>query len=203
VKKESQSSAPSREKDRETPRESGRDARRESSRDPERESPPGSMRESSGSMRDSPPGSLRESSLVRRHLRIGWLAILVFLSLGIVLEALHGFKVDAYLNVANETRRLMWTLAHAHGVLIGVLHLGFAFTLRELDAPSTGWPRIVSSCLSGATVLLPCGFLLGGVVTYGGDPGRGILLVPVGAVLLFTAVLITLVQAQKSGKRGG
>jgi hypothetical protein len=134
---------------------------------------------------------------VRRHLVLGWLAVLVFLSLGIVLEALHGFKVDAYLNVAHETRRLMWTLAHAHGVLIGVLHLGFAFTLRELDAPATGWPRSVSLCLSGATVLLPGGFLLGGAVTYGGDPGRGILLVPVGAALLFTAVLITMLQARK------
>jgi len=139
----------------------------------------------------------RDALLVRRHLRIGWLAILVFLSLGIVLEALHGFKVDAYLNVANETRRLMWTLAHAHGVLLGVLHLGFAFTLRELDATSLAWPRTPSLCLSGATVLLPLGFLLGGAVTYGGDPGVGILLVPVGAALLFAAVTITLVNVRR------
>jgi len=137
------------------------------------------------------------ASLSSRHLRLGWVTILVFLSLGIVLEALHGFKVDGYLNVANETRRLMWTLAHAHGVLIGVLHLCFAFTLRALDAESAGWPRTVSLCLRGATVLLPGGFLLGGVVTYGGDPGRGILLVPVGAALLFAAVLITGLQAAK------
>ena len=136
-------------------------------------------------------------SLVRRHVQIGWVAILGFLSLGIVLEALHGFKVDAYLNVANETRRLMWTLAHAHGVLIGVLHLGFAFTLREVGAPSVGWPRNVSLCLTGATVLLPLGFLLGGAVTYGGDPGRGILLVPVGAALLFAAVLLTILNTRK------
>jgi hypothetical protein len=141
-------------------------------------------------------GTVRESPLVRRHLRVGWVAILAFLSLGIVLEALHGFKVDLYLNVANETRRLMWTLAHAHGVLIGVLHLGFAFTLRELDAPASGWPRTASLCLSGATVLLPSGFLLGGAITYGGDPGRGILLVPVGAALLFAAVLITILHTK-------
>lgn len=145
---------------------------------------------------DAPP---RETSLIRRHVHLGWLAILVFLSLGIVLEALHGFKVDLYLNVANETRRLMWTLAHAHGVLIGLLHLCFAFTLRELGAPTSGWPRTVSLCLIGASVLLPGGFLLGGAVTYGGDPGRGILLVPVGAVLLFAAVLILVWQARKRG----
>ena len=157
----------------------------------------GAARESRDSTtRESRDGTMREPPLVRRHLRVGWVAILVFLSLGIALEALHGFKVDAYLNVANETRRLMWTLAHAHGVLIGVLHLGFAFTLRELDAPASGWPRTASLCLSGATVLLPSGFLLGGAITYGGDPGRGILLVPVGAALLFAAVLITILHTK-------
>ena len=68
--------------------------------------------------------------LVRRHLRVGWWAILFFLTLGVVLEALHGFKVPWYLNVANETRRLMLTLAHAHGVLVGLLHIAFAATVR-------------------------------------------------------------------------
>lgn len=143
------------------------------------------------------PGSAPAASLVRRHLRLGWLAILVFLTLGIVLEALHGFKVDWYLNVANETRRLMWTLAHAHGVLIGILHLGFAFTLRELDLESTPWTRIASPCLTGATVLLPGGFFLGGVMVYDGDPGVGVLLVPVGAILLLVAVALVNLRITK------
>jgi hypothetical protein len=133
-------------------------------------------------------GGAISTPLVRRHLRLGWLAILVFLTLGIVLEALHGFKVDWYLNVANETRRLMFTLAHAHGVLIGLLHLGFAFTLRELELESARWTRTASPCLTGATVLLPGGFFLGGAMIYDGDPGVGILLVPVGALLLLVAV---------------
>ena len=145
------------------------------------------------------PDSSPETSLVRRHIRLGWLAVLVFLTLGIVLEALHGFKVDWYLNVANETRRLMWTLAHAHGVLIGLLHLGFAFTLRELDAEDAKWTRTVSPCLTGATVLLPGGFFLGGVMVYDGDPGVGILLVPVGAVLLLVAVGLLNLRVTKRG----
>jgi hypothetical protein len=136
-------------------------------------------------------------ALVRRHLRHGWLAILVFLTLGIALETMHGFKIDWYLNVANETRRLMWTLAHAHGVLFGVLHLAFAFTLRELEAEIASWTRTVSLCLSGATVLLPAGFFLGGVMVYGGDPGVGILLVPVGALLLLVAVGILSLRVTK------
>ena len=143
----------------------------------------------------SPEGA----TLVRRHLREGWLAVLVFLTLGIALEAMHGFKIDMYLNVANETRRLMWTLAHAHGVLLGVLHLGFAFTLSELELESARWTRIVSPCLTGATVLLPGGFFLGGVMVYDGDPGVGILLVPVGALLLLAAVLTLNLRLTKRG----
>jgi hypothetical protein len=45
--------------------------------------------------------------------------------------------------------------------------------------------------LFGATILLPAGFLLGGVQIYAGDPGLPILLVPVGAILLFAAVALT------------
>ena len=41
-----------------------------------------------------------------RHLRFGWWSLLVFATLGLVLESLHGFKVRAYLDVSNETRRL-------------------------------------------------------------------------------------------------
>jgi len=126
--------------------------------------------------------------LIRRHLRFGWWSVLVFLTLGIALEALHGFKVGWYLNVANETRRLMWTLSHAHGVLLGALNVGFAFTLTIVTAAEAPWARFASSCLIAASILLPAGFFLGGLVVYAGDPGRGILLVPVGAALLLAAV---------------
>ncbi len=139
--------------------------------------------------------------LTRRHLRIGWWSLLLFLSLGIVLEALHGLKADLYLNLANETRRLMWTLAHAHGVLLSLVHVAFAATLA-LGAPrsaAAGWTRFASLGLSGATVLLPGGFFLGGVVLHGGDPGRGILLVPFGALLLFGAVLLVALKATRRG----
>jgi hypothetical protein len=59
----------------------------------------------------------------RRHARIGWWSLLVFAALGLLLESFHGFKVAAYLDVSNETRRLMWRLAHVHGTLLGVLIL--------------------------------------------------------------------------------
>jgi hypothetical protein len=37
-------------------------------------------------------------------------------------------------------------------------------------------------------VLLPTGFLLGGLFVYGGDPGVGVVLVPVGGALLVIAL---------------
>jgi hypothetical protein len=131
------------------------------------------------------------AALVRRHVRFGWWMLLIFLSLGLALEFLHAFKVSYYLKVSNETRRLMWTLAHAHGTLLALVNLGFAFTLRLLPE----WPArqrgAASVCLRGATVLMPAGFFLGGVVVYAGDPGLGIILVPVGGFLLLVAVFLT------------
>jgi hypothetical protein len=47
-----------------------------------------------------------------------------------------------------------------------------------------------SRSLVGSLILLPMGFLLGGIFVHGGDPGLGVLLVPPGALLLFVAVLL-------------
>ncbi|MBC8001650.1 MAG: hypothetical protein H7X97_03585 [Opitutaceae bacterium] len=137
------------------------------------------------------PGPRVDLSLVRRHLAVGWWALLVFLTAGLVLEALHGFKIGAYLKVSNETRRLMWTLAHAHGTLLALVNLVFVATLRILPTWPPPTARLASSCLMAATVLMPAGFFLGGVFIYAGDPGLGILLVPVGGIFLFAAVLLT------------
>ena len=131
----------------------------------------------------------------RRHIRFGWWCLLFFLTFGMVLEILHGFKVGWYLNVTNETRRLVLSQAHSHGTLFALINVAFAATLRMYRC-SGGWVRIASACLIGATLLLPGGFFLGGLVIYGGDPGLGILLVPVGAALLFVGVLLTAMRGR-------
>ena len=135
------------------------------------------------------------ATYLRRHLRFGWWSLLCFLTLGIVLESLHGFKVGWYLDAAHSTRRFMWTLAHAHGVLLSLVHLAFAVTLPHLTADTLRLARLASPSLMGASFLLPGGFFLGGVVIHGGDPGLGILLVPVGALFLFIGVLLTACRA--------
>jgi hypothetical protein len=140
----------------------------------------------------TPPGQINDPTLLtRRHLCFGWWTLLIFLSLGLALEILHGFKVSYYLKVSNETRRLMWTLAHAHGTLLGLVNLGFAFTARLLPAWSARERGTASVCLRGATLLMPAGFFLGGLIVYSGDPGLGIILVPIGGLLLMVAVFLT------------
>lgn len=128
--------------------------------------------------------------LTKRHLRFGWWTLLIFLSLGLILEILHGFKVSFYLSVSNETRRLMWTLAHAHGTLLALVNLAFAFTVRLLPEWSASQRGVASLCLRGATILMPAGFFVGGMVIYSGDPGLGILLVPAGGILLFLSAML-------------
>ena len=130
------------------------------------------------------------AAIARRHLQLAWWFLLGFLSLGVLLEALHGLKVGWYVDVSNSTRRHMWTLAHAHGTLLALIQMAFALSLRLLPDPGAVPIGFVSRCLIGATILLPGGFLLGGLFIYAGDPGLGILLVPPGAALLFASVFL-------------
>jgi hypothetical protein len=129
--------------------------------------------------------------LATRHRRIGWYALLAFSSLGLVLEALHAFKAGFFLDVGAETRRSLWRLAHAHGALLGLVNLALAATLPHTRDDARQRLRLASSCLMGSTVLLPAGFFLGGLFARGGDPGPGVLLVPVGALLFMLASGLT------------
>ena len=133
------------------------------------------------------------STLAAKHLRHGWLCLLVFLAAGLALESLHGLKVAAYLDLDHAVRRHMWTLAHAHGALLGLVHLGLAATVRAAPAlAASRHGRVSSVSLDAATVLLPLGFFLGGLQHYAGDPGLGVLLVPPGGALLLVAALAAL-----------
>jgi hypothetical protein len=134
--------------------------------------------------------------LVTRHLRIGWTALALFSAAGLTLELLHAWKVAGYLDGADETRRLLWTLAHAHGVGLGLLNLGFAATAHALarDEPQDAQPsralELSSSLLSLSTWLMPLSFFLGGIGSYESDPGAFVWLVPPAALALVVAALL-------------
>lgn len=135
------------------------------------------------------------ADLRRRHVRLGWWALLIFLAFGIVLEAFHAFKTRSYLGVDVETRRLMWTLAHAHGTLLALVNLAFGLAVAQMPRLVGGSRQLASRALLAASGLLPLGFLLGGISVEGGDPGVGIVLVPLGAALLLLAILIAALRS--------
>lgn len=128
-----------------------------------------------------------DDALVRRHLAWGWWSLAAFTTLGLVLEAAHGLKLGWYLDVTSATRRLSFTLAHAHGTLLGLVNIAFALSLGRAKLAAATAAR-ASFALRAVTILLPLGFLLGGVAFYAGDPGFGIALVPPSGALLVVAL---------------
>ncbi len=133
-------------------------------------------------------------SIPRRHVVAGFAGLLVFALLGVALESFHAFKAPLYLDVGNETRRLMWRLAHAHGVLLAVVNVVYGLAAErfsELRRP------LAARALLAAMVLLPVGFFAGGITIRGGDPGFGIVLVPLGAAALIAA-LVSIVLALRA-----
>lgn len=136
-------------------------------------------------MNDDAPASL--------SLRAGLWLLAVSLPLGLTLEALHAMKVQVYFGSA--LRRELWTLAHAHGNLLGILCLVFGLLGARLG-DGAARARIDRWLVTGA-VLMPLGFLLGGVLNREGDPSLGILLVPVGGVAVFAALVMAAVRLSR------
>jgi len=132
----------------------------------------------------------------RRALVCGWLLLSIFLPLGLTLEALHALRVPVYFQ--SEMRRELWTLAHAHGNLLGLVCLVFS-VVAERVIPDERVRRSVSRWITGGAVLMPVGFFLGGVLNSEGDPSPGILLVPLGASML----LYGLARAGLAARSGG
>jgi len=118
-------------------------------------------------------------------LRFGWTAVAVFLLGGLLLESFHLVKLPFYLEA--RLRRELWTLAHAHGTLLGLVNVLFGVTARSIIVHD-GRRIVLSRLLRLGSVLVPAGFLLGGVGNAEGDPSIAILLVPIGAVLVLVAV---------------
>jgi hypothetical protein len=114
----------------------------------------------------------------------GWISLAAWIVFGLLIEGLIGFRSPVLLD--DSIRRDMFRLAHAHGTLLNLVLIAAAICAR-LDLIHFG--RVTSLGLRAAVVLLPGGFLLGGIWHFKDDPGVAIFLVPVGAVLLLTTAL--------------
>jgi hypothetical protein len=127
------------------------------------------------------------ADLVRRHLRAGWWGLALYVVLGAVLELLHAIKAPMFVDAGRETTRMLLRLAHAHGTLLAVVNIAYALTV---SARGSAARPLASAALLAALVLLPAGFMLGGLFAHGGDPGLGVLLVPVGALAIAGGAVI-------------
>ena len=137
--------------------------------------------------RKDPDGRGTEEGLARRHRRFGWTWLFVWMCGGLLLELFHGFKLGDYL--LDPLRRELWTLAHFHGALLSVVNLVY---VRWAEPPGLGAAARgrASVALIAGSVLMPVGFLLGGLQHYEGDPGPGIFLAPLGALALLYPVAL-------------
>src|SRR5262245_27402628 len=143
----------------------------------------------------SAPAS-REEGPALLHRRFGWTALFVWMCGGLVLELFHGVNLASYL--LDPLRRELLTLAHFHGALLSVVNLAY---VRWAEAPglSPAQRTTASRALVAGSVLLPLGFLLGGLFHYEGDPGLGIFLAPIGGLLLLYPVAL---QTRRAWSRG-
>ena len=117
-------------------------------------------------------------------IRQGWISLAAWIVFGLLIEGLIGFRSPVLLD--DSTRREMFRLAHAHGTLLNLVLIAAAICAK-LDLVRLG--PIASLGFRSAVVLLPAGFLLAGIWHFKDDPGLGIFLVPIGAVLLLAVAL--------------
>ncbi len=127
---------------------------------------------------NAPPPSSDRSLLAQ-----GWAGLALFMAVGFVLESLMAWKTPAYLD--DPIRRELLRLAHTHGTLLHALLLVLGATEPRLARPV---PAGAIRCLRLGAVLLPLGFLFGGLWHPEGDPGHAIWLVPAGALLALVGV---------------
>ncbi len=123
---------------------------------------------------------------LRLVLRVGCALLALSLPMGVALEALHGFKVARWLE--SPMRRELWRLAHAHGAMLGILCLLYVAIAPQYVSDDRARSRAGCELALGA-VVMPLGFFAGGVLNFEGDPSLGIVLVPLGALLIVSALV--------------
>lgn len=126
-----------------------------------------------------------------------WLGLAFWLSFGLLLEGLIGYRSPAYLQ--DEMRRDLFRLAHAHGAIFSLL---LAISWLYLRSSSVTIPNVALWSLRLGTILMPIGFLLGGMWHTETDPNLLIVLAPIGGVMvIFGVVSVALTSLQRPARK--
>jgi hypothetical protein len=121
---------------------------------------------------------------VRSLLLQSFIGIAAWMSFGLLLEGFIGFRVSAYMSVS--IRREMFQLAHTHGALLSLLLLLSALTIsKDLVYPN----KFSLLSLRIGTILMPLGFLLGGIWTNKEEPNTLVFFAPIGGMLVILGVI--------------
>src|SRR5215471_13149814 len=120
----------------------------------------------------------------RSMLLQGWTSVAVWMSFGLLLEGLIGYRIPSYLG--DTQRRELFRLAHVHGTLLGVILI--AITL-SCEYTTIQLHRAARIAVRTGALLMPLGFMLAGVSHPEGDPGIAIWLVPPAAVLVIFGII--------------
>jgi hypothetical protein len=116
----------------------------------------------------------------------GWVSIAVWMSVGLLLEGLLGYKIPAYLS--DPQRRELFRLAHTHGTFLGLVLVVAALCVQRYGG---NLPRIAQVALRVGSILMPVGFLLAGIWHPEGDPGPAIWIVPPAALMIIFGTIAT------------
>lgn len=116
-----------------------------------------------------------------RCLRFGWTALALWATFGLALETAHGFKLGLYLD--DGLCHTLLRLAHAHGVVLALVVVGFGRGATTLHGEAPG-ARLTGRLLRAGALAIPVGFALSAIAPHEGDPGWPVALVPVGGILL-------------------
>ena len=130
--------------------------------------------------------------LVERILLQGWVSIAVWMSFGLLLEGLLGYKIPAFLE--DGQRRELFRLAHTHGTLLALVLIAAAVCVRLFEIRP---PPVAIAVLRLGAVLMPLGFFLSGMWHPEGDPGVAIWLVPPGALMVIFGAIATALASRK------
>jgi len=131
---------------------------------------------------------LEEGSVTRAGARLGLTQSAVSHALN---RLRYGLQDDLFVRGPSGMQPTARAREIAPRVRQGLAQLQAALAPADFTPTVTDRRFVVSAGPYPSSVLLPGGFFLGGVSFYGGDPGLGALLIPVGAVFLLTGVVST------------